>query len=138
MKFNLVILTILSSLMAPVLAMVSKKDSGGAMAAILSMKTAMPSVAILEEQLEESGFKELNDVTKLAGRLASQRLPMVSVVGRVEAAAYLYYIHKRDLGLEIDLEQRKYALFSAVLEHDPRALEALTKCGMFPASDDRK
>ena len=99
MQFNLAVITILGSFMAPVLAMVSKKDSGEAMAAILSMQTLMPSAEILKEQLEEFGFKELNDATDLAKRLASQWLPIVRVIGRVEAAVSIYHIHKRDLGL---------------------------------------
>ncbi len=135
MKFNLVILTILSSLMAPVLAM-TPEDA--AMDALFSMETSTPSAEILKKRLELAGFKELNDTTDLARILSSQKLSIVDVAERVEVAAQAYYMYKRDPSIRAYLERRQSALFGAVLEHDPKALEVLTRCGLFPAPDDRK
>jgi hypothetical protein len=137
MQLNLAILTILGSLTVPVLAM-APGDTDAAMVALFNIETSTPSAEILKGRLERSGFKELNDVTHLAVLLASQRLSIVSVAERVETAAQAYYMYKRDPILRAYLERRQSALFGAVLEHDPRALAVLSKCGLFSAPDGRK
>lgn len=142
MQLNLTVLSIACVISGSGFAMEPEKIEAerAAVFAMLDMATTMPNATVLAERLEQSGFKELDHVTKLATLLANKRLSIISVTEQVEMAAQAYYMHKRDHSLRERLEVQQHALFGAVLSHDPRALAALTRCGLFPvpASDDRK